>query len=110
MSPEKRLFAHLGQRLAHRSTWKGLLYILLRFGMGPVSLALVVSLIPVSVILLTLPLTYQLGGIHLFGVTIDTSDKALLCSSLGAVLVLASAHIFNAWTGLWKRVAGALLR
>jgi hypothetical protein len=110
LSPERRIFAHVGQRLAQGYTWRGLFYLILRFGMGMVSFAMVAALVPASLFLLAAPLMYQFGSMHIDDVKVTTFDQALICCSLGAVLVLVSAHLFNAWTGLWKRVAGVLLR
>jgi hypothetical protein len=110
LSPERRIFAHVGQRLAQGYTWRGLFYLILRFGMGLVSFAMVAALVPASLFLLAAPLMYQFGSMHIDDVKVTTFDQALICCSLGAVLVLVSAHLFNAWTGLWKRVAGVLLR
>ncbi len=115
ISPERRIFAQVGQRLAEGQTWKGLLYLLLRFGMGTVSLVLVLSLIPLSLLLVSLPLTYQFVSGQMFisslaaNVRVTSFDQALVGCTLGATLTLLSAHILNAWTGLWKRIAGALL-
>lgn len=110
LNPERRIFARLGERLAQGYTWRGLLYLLLRLGMGVISFALVVTLVPVSLLLVTLPLTYQWIPVKIHSDLMVTNiDQAMLGCSLGAVLVLASAHVFNAWTRLWKRVAGVLL-
>ena len=109
LPPHGRIFARLGERLAQRYTWKGLFYLLLRFGMGLVSFILVMVLAPVSVALITLPVTYRFGDMHIFGTTVATFDQALICCTIGAILALVSTHLFNAWTGLWKRVAAALL-
>lgn len=109
-TPNRRLFAQVGQRLAQAYTWKGLFYLLLRFGMGLVSFALVMFLVPLCLFLMTVPLTYQWGHIHIFDdVTVTTFDQALICCSLGAILTLISTHLLNGWTGLWKRIAARLL-
>jgi hypothetical protein len=106
---EQRIFARLGERLAQGYTWKGLLYLLLRFAMGLVSFTLVVVLTPLSVLLISLPLTYKWIPVHLFDRTVTNFDEALICCSMGAILALVSTHLFNAWTALWKRIAAVLL-
>jgi hypothetical protein len=109
LSPERRIFASLGERLAQGYTWKGLLYLLLRFAMGLVSFALVAVLAPASVLLLSLPLTYRFFTVHLFERTVTNFDQAVICCSMGAILALGSTHLFNGVTAVWKRVAQSLL-
>ncbi len=109
LTPERRIFVRLGERLAQGHTWRGLLYLLLRFAMGLVSFVLVVVLTPVSLLLISLPLTYRFIPVHMFDRTVTNFDQALICCSTGAILALVSTHLFNGWTALWKRVATALL-
>ena len=100
-----RMMSYLGD--AH--LWKGLVYLLLHFAFGVASFALVMGLIPASLGLLTMPLTYQLAPMTVGLERITTLDQAVLCCSAGAILALLSLHLLNLWAALWKRVGTALL-
>jgi len=101
----ERMMSYLGD--AH--LWKGLVYLLLHFVFGVASFALVMGLIPASVGLLTMPLTYQLVPMTVGLERITTLDQAVLCCSAGAILGLLSLHLLNLWAALWKRIGAALL-
>ena len=100
-----RMMSYLGD--AH--LWKGLVYLLLHFPFGVASFALVMGLIPASLGLLTMPLTYQLVPLTVGLERITTFDQAVLCCSAGAILGLLSLHLLNLWAAFWKRVGTALL-
>src|SRR5207248_2141383 len=93
----KRLFA----RVSEPASWKGLIYLLLRFPMGVASFVIVATLVPLSLALLTLPLTYTIVPVQAFDVPIHTFDQAIFFCSAGAILSLITVHIVNAGTSVW---------
>jgi len=95
--------------LKRAETWKALVYALLHFPFGIASFVLVVTLLPLSLVLLTAPLTYTLVPLNVFATTITSFDQAVFCSSAGAILGLFSLHFLNFWAGAWRRIGGALL-
>ena len=100
-----RMMSYLGD--AHM--WKGLVYLLVHFGFGVGSFAMVMALIPASVGLLIAPLTYTLIPLNVLMTPITSFDQAVLCCSAGAILGLLSLHLLNLWAAVWKRVGVALL-
>ena len=96
-------------------TWKGLVYLFLKFPLGIFSFTLVVSLLSASLALLLTPLYYQIAPVTInldfnFArpwMVIDTPSEALLLCVIGAGLGLVSLHLFNgvAWvSGRFARV------
>jgi hypothetical protein len=78
--------------------------------MGMASFLIVMGLVPLSVMLLTLPLTYQYIPVQTWAGPVNKIEEAMLLSCAGAILALLSAHLINGWTALWKRIAVPLLK
>jgi hypothetical protein len=92
-------------------TMKRMAYLLLQLPMGILSFTFVTVLLPLSVILLTLPLTYTLVPVTVFGTSrIETFDEAIYLCCFGAVFTLLSVHALNSWSGLCRRFAQLMLR
>ncbi len=96
-------------------TWKGLVYLLLKFPLGVFSFTLLVTLLSVSLALLTVPFYYQIAPISVnldlaFAqpwMVVDTLSEAMTLCVIGAVLTLLSLHVLNglAWvSGKFARV------
>jgi hypothetical protein len=107
--PRKGLIKKLTAHLDRTETWKGLAFLFLRFPMGIVSLIIVMALVPASLALLTVPLTYRFvpmtGGL----MPIETFDQAIFFCSVGAILALISVHVINTWTAICRSIAKSLL-
>src|SRR5579884_2518713 len=74
--------------LGRAETWKGVVYTLVHLPYAVVGFGLLVSFIPAGVVLLVTPLIYQFVPIDIFMTRVTTFDQAVLCSSLGAIVVL----------------------
>jgi Putative sensor len=103
------LARRLAARVSEPATWKGLLYLLLRFPMGIASFVIVVTLVPLSLAMLTVPLTYTFIPVQAFDVPIHTFDQAIFFCSAGAILSLITVHLVNAGTAAWRNVSKLLL-
>jgi Putative sensor len=91
-------------------TLKRVVYLFLRFPMGIFSLILVFTLLPLSVMLLTLPLTYTVLPVTVGMSRVETFDEAIYLCCFGAVFTLLSVHALNSWARVCRRFARAMLR
>jgi hypothetical protein len=95
--------------LRRPETWKTVVYALVHLPFSVIAFGLVMSFIPAGAALMLTPLTYTLVPIDMFGAPVTSLDQAVLCCSIGAILMLIGLHLMNGWAMLWKRVGGALL-
>lgn len=97
-NPPSSLLENLKLFIADPLTWKGLLYLLLRFPLGIFSFVMIVTLFSASLGLMMTPLVYRLSWITIdvsFVGVIDTPNKALTAAIMGFLLVFVSFHIIN---------------
>jgi hypothetical protein len=94
--------------IANPVTWKGVLYLFIKFPLGIASFVLVVTLLSTSLGLLAAPFIYSQpwGYIDLGFCRVDTALEAGLTALAGIFLFFASLHVLN-WTA-W--VSGQLAR
>lgn len=90
-------------------TWKGLLYLFLKFPIGIASFTVTFTLLVLSLVLLTAPLTYSWLPINVWFWRIDNLPKALIASVVGLVLTFTSLHVFNFFGDLLGRFARLML-
>jgi hypothetical protein len=95
--------------LKQKVTWTGMLFLLLKFPLGVASFIVAVTTLSVSVALLLTPFHYRWDTVHFFAWRIDTLPEALLCSLIGALLLLVSLHLLNGMAWLWKNLSRVLL-
>lgn len=90
------------------ATWKGALFLLLKF---PVGLTCwIVSVVSFAVSLAFLLIPFDEGGtIYLGDWTIQDPTGGLLISAFGALLLLVTLHVHNAMGALWRFLARHLL-
>ena len=90
-------------------TFKRFIYLFLRFPMGIASLVLVCVFIPMSLALLSAPLTYTFIPFNIGSARIETFDESIYLCCVGAVMTLASVHVLNSWTSVCRRLGQAML-
>ena len=103
------IIASLKAYLGRAETWKAVIYSLVHLPFAVIAFTLVVSFIPAGAVLLLTPLAYTLVPFEICDLRVTTLDQAVLCSSMGAILLLIGLHLMNGWALVWKRVGGALL-
>lgn len=103
------ILRRLASKARQSESWKRLSYLLIRFEIGVVSVMLVSTLLPVSLVLLTLPLTYGLVPITVGFAPVETFDQAIYFCCFGAVFLLLSVHVLNSWAGVCRRFAHRML-
>ena len=89
--------------------WKRAGYVFGQFVLGTVSFVLVMTLMPLSLILLTLPLTYRFIAVTVVW-PVETFDEAIYYCCFGAIFTLLSVHVLNGWAGVCRRFARRMLR
>jgi|SRR5579884_2216711 len=90
-------------------TLRRIVYLFVRFPIGLVSFIFVMVLLPLSVGLLTLPLTYNIVPVNVGFSRVETFDEAIYLCCFGAVFTLLSIHALNSWAALSRRFARTML-
>ncbi len=98
-------------------TWKGLLYLFLKFPLGMTTFVVVVTLVASTLAFLTMPFTYEplqyfQGGISFPGIPawhIDTLYDALLGALIGLMLLPVTLHITNGLAWVHAKFARVML-
>jgi Putative sensor len=103
------VFRRMAAAVARPGTFKRWIYLWMCFPMGIASFVLVCIFIPMSLALLTAPLTYTFIPFNIGTARIETFDEAIYLCCFGAVLALASVHVLNSWTAVCRRFGRAML-
>jgi signal transduction histidine kinase len=90
-------------------TWKGLVFVALKFPLGVASFAIVCSSGFFSLVLLFAPLIVLFTTVTFFGWIVDSPLQALPLVLIGAPAVLLSLHLFNGMAWLWALFARVML-
>ncbi len=104
----------LREKLKSPLTWKGLLFLFLRFPLGIFSFSLTVSLLAASLSMISLPLTYHYNWFDIdwpansFWV-IDSVPETIVVALVGVLLLYASLFVFNLLAWVYGSIAKALL-
>ena len=89
--------------------FKRIVYLFLRFPMGLLSFILVCTLLPMSVMFLTAPLTYTILPIMIGTARVETFDEAIYLCCFGAVFTLVTVHVLKSWASVCRRFAQGML-
>jgi len=103
------VFQRMMATVKQPGTLKRVVYLFVMFPIGIVSLVLVMTLLPLSVMLLTLPLTYTFLGVTVGMSRVTTFDEAIYLCCFGAVFTLLSVHVLNSWAAVCRRFARSML-
>lgn len=106
---DQGFFKSLKQYLIDSWTWRGLVFLMLKFPLGIFSFVVCVVLVSASLALLVTPLAYRHVPIMFFDRRIGTSEEALICFLLGLGIALLSIHVTNALAALWRALARLIL-
>ncbi len=95
-------------------TWKGLVFLFLRFPLGIFSFSLTISLLATSLGLIAFPILFQYPWFemdwpnHFFWV-IDTVPETLVVALIGIILLYISLYILNLLAWIYGKMAQTLL-
>lgn len=92
-----------------RRPWLGLIYMLLAFPFGVGAFVFVVTTFTVGGALLAAPVYYSWSPPNLGWWVADTLPEALLCSLVGALLLIVSLHVVKGIAWLWGRLSEIML-
>ena len=104
----------LREKLRSPLTWKGLLFLFLRFPMGILAFSLTVSLLAASIGMISLPFIYQEPwfdmdwGYHSFW-HIDSISETIVVAFFGIILVFTSLYVFNVLAWAYGKLVKVLL-
>ncbi len=90
-------------------TWKGLVFLFLKFPLGLASFVVTVVLIAVSAGLILTPLLYSNRPMTIFDSRINSPEGAILSLVAGLVLGVLSLYVTNGLAALWRSFCGAML-
>jgi hypothetical protein len=87
--------------LTNPATWKGLLYLALKFPLGTATFVIWITLTALTLALLLAPLVYPWVEIDFFFWQIHGLPAALIAFAAGLILAPVSLHISNGLAHLW---------
>ncbi len=99
----------LKRYLTNPVTWKGPLFLLLKFPLGVISFVVMLTGLTLGGSLLLAPFYYRWSPPDFYLWQADTLPEALVCSVVGAATLLISLHLANGMGWVWRQLAQALL-
>lgn len=109
-SEGESLGRYLKAVLRNRTTWTGLVYLLLKFPLGLTSWIVTIVALSVTLGLIAAPVVDAFGGnVSLWRWTPLTTEELLLVSLIGLALVIPVIHLLNGLAWLWGRFARVML-
>jgi Putative sensor len=113
MRGARRTYEDFGQQLkdflTNPVTWKAPLFLLLKFPLGVLSFVVMLTSFCLGLALLLAPLYYTRNPPMVELWTVDTLPEALLCTLLGAGVLLVALHVATAFGWIWSQLAILLL-
>lgn len=101
---------YLKDVLRNRTTWTGLVYLLLKFPLGLASWIVTIVVLSVTLGLIAAPIVDGFGGeVTLWLWAPATTEELLLVSLIGLALVVPVIHLLNGLAWLWGRLAKVML-
>jgi len=99
----------IGRWLRDPVTWKGLVFVALKFPLGVATFALVVASGFISLVFLLAPLIVLITPVTVFGWIVESPLQALPLTVVGVPTVLLSLHLYNGLAWLWALFARVML-
>jgi hypothetical protein len=99
----------LKRYLTNPVTWKGPLFLLLKFPLGVISFVVMLTGFTLGGCLLFAPIYYRWSPPDFYLWSADTLPEALLCSLAGAAILLVSLHLADGLGWVWRQLAELLL-
>jgi len=81
--------------ISNASTWKGLLYLFLKFPLGILFFTLAVTFLSIAFVFILAPALYPLASYNLGFTVVDSALKAALVSLTGLLILPGFMHILN---------------
>ena len=90
-------------------TWKGLVFVALKFPLGVATFAILCATGFFSLVLLFAPVIVLFTTVTVFGWIVESPLQALPLTVVGAPAVLLSLHLYNGMAWLWALFARVML-
>ncbi len=107
--PSETILHQLKRLLTNSQTWKGMLYLFLKFPLGTLTFSVAVTLLALSFGLILAPLLYQFVPMDFFYIQVDNLSLALIMMVIGIFLLPLSLHALNYLAELWGKVTEIFL-
>lgn len=107
--PGETILHQLKRLVTNSQTWKGMLYLFLKFPLGIITFSVAVTLLAVSLSLILAPLLYQFVPVNFFDVEINSMSLALLMTVVGIFLLPLSLFALNFMADLWGKITEIFL-
>ncbi|MCD6597210.1 MAG: sensor domain-containing protein [Bacteroidales bacterium] len=105
----KSIWSKFVLHLKQPVTWKGLLFLFMKFPIGILQFVITVTLISVIGGLISAPFTYSYTDIDFGFFYISTLPLAICCCVLGIILIFPVLHLFNFISIILGQLASVLL-
>lgn len=106
---EQQLWPRIKSFFSDPTTWKGILFILLKFPLGIASFTILVTGISILFVMIFAPILYQWTSINFIFWNVDTISEAIGVCFLGLILLPGLFHLFNFVGQLIGRLSKKLL-
>ena len=97
---ETSFWGRLKDYLANPVTWKGVLFLFLKFPIGLFTFIVTITGLSVSLSFILAPLLYRIGNIRIWYWRVDTMAEAAGLAVIGILILPAILHLFN-WIAYW---------
>jgi hypothetical protein len=112
VDPNDDIWQRFKKYIANPVTWKGLLFLLLKFPLGVFSFSLGTTLVATSLALIFAPIAlifFPNAEVHFFNLAVHPAIAAALGFVMGVLLVPISLHIMNGVAYVYGQIARLLL-
>ena len=106
---QSSLWERIRSHLTNPETWKGLLFLGLKFPLGIASFVTSITLISIAGGLIAAPFTYNTLGCQFSGWELNSMNEAILLFLLGIIVFPLFLHILNIIASAYGTIAKSLL-
>ncbi len=107
--PGETILHQLKRLTTNSQTWKGMLYLFLKFPLGTITFSIAMSLLALSFSLILAPVIYQFVPLNIFDVRVNDFSLALMMAVIGIFLLPLSLHALNYIAELWGKFSEIFL-
>ncbi len=107
--PGETILHQLKRLVTNSQTWKGMLYLFLKFPLGTITFSVAVALLSLSFGLILAPLLYQYVPMNFFYFQVDNLSLTLTLMVIGIFLLPLSLYALNYLAELWGKVTEIFL-
>ncbi len=107
--PGETILHQLKRLVTNGQTWKGMLYLFLKFPLGTITFTVAIALLAASFSLILAPLAYPFVPINFFDMPVNNLSLALVLMVVGIFLLPLSLHALNYMAEIWGKITEYLL-